>query len=42
MAGGQAGVAKVISIMHEELVRTMRLLGVTTIADLDRSFVRLR
>jgi L-lactate dehydrogenase (cytochrome) len=42
MAGGQAGVAKVISIMYEELVRTMRLLGVTTIADLDRSYVRLR
>jgi L-lactate dehydrogenase (cytochrome) len=42
MAGGQAGVARVISIMREELVRTMRLLGVTTISRLDRSYVRLR
>jgi L-lactate dehydrogenase (cytochrome) len=42
MAGGQPGVAKVISILHEELTRTMRLVGANTIKDLDRSVVRLR
>jgi L-lactate dehydrogenase (cytochrome) len=42
MAGGGPGVAKVISILHEELARTMRLVGANTIADLDRSVVRLR
>jgi len=42
MAGGQAGVARAIAILHEELERTMRLVGANTIADLDRSLVRLR
>ncbi|QUQ66667.1 alpha-hydroxy acid oxidase [Kutzneria sp. CA-103260] len=42
MAGGQAGVTKVISILHEELVRTLRLVGANTIRDLDRAIVRLR
>jgi L-lactate dehydrogenase (cytochrome) len=42
MAGGQAGVAKAISILHEELARTMRLVGANAINDLNRSLVRLR
>jgi len=42
MAGGQAGVARAIAILHEELARTMRLVGANTIKDLDRSLVRLR
>ena len=42
MAGGEPGVAKVISILREELARTMSLVGANTIDDLDRSLVRLR
>jgi len=42
MAGGQAGVDRAISILHSELVRTMQLVGVTSIEELDRSRIRLR
>ncbi|MFI9387264.1 alpha-hydroxy-acid oxidizing protein [Kutzneria sp. NPDC052558] len=42
MAGGRPGVAKAIAILHEELTRTMRLVGAATIKDLNRSLVRLR
>ena len=42
MAGGEAGVARAIEILGEELTRTMRLVGVTSIADLGPEHVRLR
>jgi L-lactate dehydrogenase (cytochrome) len=42
MAGGEAGVARAIEILRSELVRTMQLLGVTSVTELDRSLVRLR
>jgi L-lactate dehydrogenase (cytochrome) len=39
-AGGEAGVARVLSILRAELDRTLALLGVTAVDQLDRSFVR--
>ncbi len=42
MAGGEAGVARAIEILGEELTRTMRLVGVTSIAELGPEHVRLR
>jgi isopentenyl diphosphate isomerase/L-lactate dehydrogenase-like FMN-dependent dehydrogenase len=42
MAGGQAGVERAIGILTGEIERTMRLLGVRSIADLDGSYARLR
>ncbi len=35
MAGGQAGVERAITILAEQIVRTMRLLGVTSVDDLE-------
>lgn len=34
MAGGRAGVDRAIAILQDEIIRTMRLLGVSTIAEL--------
>ena len=42
MAGGEAGVAKAIEIYASELRRTMQLLGVSRLDNLDASIVRLR
>jgi L-lactate dehydrogenase (cytochrome) len=42
MAGGRRGVARTVEILRTELVRTMRLLGATSIADLNPGHVRLR
>ncbi len=42
MAGGERGVRRAIAILEEEITRTMRLLGVTGIEELDRSHVSLR
>lgn len=42
MAGGQAGVQKVVDIFTEEVKRTMQLVGVTAIDQLDPSYARLR
>ncbi|MGH3629038.1 MAG: alpha-hydroxy acid oxidase, partial [Sciscionella sp.] len=42
MAGGERGVARAIAILEEEITRTLRLLGVRGIAELDRSHVSLR
>lgn len=39
-AGGEAGVARVLTILRGELDRTLALLGVTGVEDLDRSYVR--
>jgi len=38
-AGGQAGVEHVLEILREEVVRTLTLMGVADVADLDRSHV---
>jgi isopentenyl diphosphate isomerase/L-lactate dehydrogenase-like FMN-dependent dehydrogenase len=37
--GGQAGVAKVLDILGGDLALAMRLAGVRTVADIDRSLV---
>jgi L-lactate dehydrogenase (cytochrome) len=42
MAGGRAGVAKTAEILTGEIVRTMQLLGVTSIDELRPEHVRLR
>ena len=42
MAGGEAGVQRAIEILRGEAERTMRLLGVTTVADLHPGHVTLR
>jgi L-lactate dehydrogenase (cytochrome) len=38
-AGGEAGVAKAIEILKTDVLRTLRLLGCGSIAELDRSYV---
>jgi len=40
-AAGGAGVARSIDILRSGIVRTMKLLGVASIRDLDRSFVQM-
>ena len=42
MAGGERGVARVVEILRAEIVRTMALLGVRTVADLTPDHVHLR
>lgn len=39
MAGGQAGVERAIEILSDEVIRTMKLLGVSTLAELEPSHV---
>ena len=39
-AGGEAGVARALTILETELARTMALMGITRIADLDPRMVR--
>ncbi len=41
MAGGEDGVDRALAILHEEMVRTMQLLGVTSVAALDPGRVSL-
>ena len=41
MAGGVDGVRRIASILSDDIVRTMKLLGVTSIAELKPSHVRL-
>src|SRR2546425_1792881 len=38
-AGGGAGVARAIEILRADVVRTLKLLGCASVADLDRSYV---
>lgn len=38
-AAGEAGVARAIDILRAGLIRTMKLLGCSSVSDLDRSFV---
>lgn len=42
MAGGRAGVAKSVEILTGEIVRTLQLIGVTSVDELRPSHVRLR
>ena len=42
MAGGERGVARAAELLRKEAVRTMQLLGVSRVADLDGSSARLR
>ena len=42
MAGGERGVDRAISILAEEIARTLRLLGVSGVGELNRSHVSLR
>ena len=42
MAGGYHGVNRVVEILDKEIRTTMQLMGVTSVAELDRSMVRLR
>ena len=42
MAGGAAGVERALQILRTEVVRTLQLLGVQNLAELDASRVRLR
>jgi len=42
MAGGEDGVRRTLAILEKEIRTTMQLLGVTSIAELDRTCVRLR
>jgi L-lactate dehydrogenase (cytochrome) len=42
MAGGRAGVARAVEILSGEIVRTMQLIGVTSVDELRPSHVRLR
>jgi L-lactate dehydrogenase (cytochrome) len=38
-AAGNAGVARAIEILRADLIRTLKLLGCASVAELDRSFV---
>jgi L-lactate dehydrogenase (cytochrome) len=42
MAGGEAGVRRVVDILSEDIVRTMKLLGVRTLGELTPEHVALR
>jgi len=42
MAGGYAGVARVVDILEKEVKVTMQLMGVTSVRELDSDMVRLR
>jgi L-lactate dehydrogenase (cytochrome) len=42
MAGGEAGVQRAYDILSSELIRTMQLLGVTSVAELTPDLVRFR
>ena len=38
-AAGEAGVTRAIEILRADLIRTLKLLGCLSIAELDRSFI---
>jgi L-lactate dehydrogenase (cytochrome) len=40
-AAGEAGVARAVEILRADLVRTMKLLGVSSVAELDPSFINV-
>ena len=41
-AGGEKGVTRALSILHADLVRTMKLLGCASLAELDPSYLQKR
>jgi isopentenyl diphosphate isomerase/L-lactate dehydrogenase-like FMN-dependent dehydrogenase len=41
-AAGEAGVARAIEILRTDLIRTLKLLGCASVADLDQSFIDVR
>jgi L-lactate dehydrogenase (cytochrome) len=41
-AGGDAGIERAIEIFRADIVRTLKLLGCTSISQLDRSYIALR
>ena len=41
-AGGEAGVDRALAIFHADLVRTMKLLGCASVAELDESALQRR
>jgi L-lactate dehydrogenase (cytochrome) len=41
LAAGAAGVARAIDILRSDIIRTMKLLGCSSVRDLDRSFVEM-
>lgn len=41
-AAGQAGVERAVGIMEDEIIRAMKLMGVTKVSQLDRSMLRWR
>jgi len=41
MAGGQEGVERTLQIMQSEMTRTMKLLGVNSLVELEPKHVRL-
>jgi L-lactate dehydrogenase (cytochrome) len=40
-AGGQAGVAKILSLLRSDMARTLALMGCPSVSALDRSWIRL-
>jgi L-lactate dehydrogenase (cytochrome) len=40
-AAGSAGVARAIDILHTDLIRTLKLLGCASVAELDPSYVNV-
>jgi L-lactate dehydrogenase (cytochrome) len=42
MAGGEQGAQRAVDILSQELVRSMQLLGVTSVAELTPDTIRLR
>jgi L-lactate dehydrogenase (cytochrome) len=42
MAGGEHGVDRAMQMFSEGIVRTMQLLGVTSVKELNRSHIRIR
>ena len=40
-AAGQPGVARAVEILRTGMIRTMKLLGVASIHDLDRSYINV-
>jgi isopentenyl diphosphate isomerase/L-lactate dehydrogenase-like FMN-dependent dehydrogenase len=41
MSGGREGVDKMISILHSDMVRTIKLLGVRSLAELEPGHVKI-
>jgi len=39
MAGGEAGVARMLELLEDEVIRSLGLLGVTSFAQLGKSFL---